>query len=387
MLQLAENLRKSMILTSAEIWTGKDGHYELVAGVPHRQPAPIAIGAKERAVVARAGVSGGTWLDIWVPQLVGADRQRVDARRAGRPRRAAARPHRRHPAARRRAVHRERGHGPHRARPPGRPGAAQRAARHRAAGEPRRAAASATTSCRSRGPASSPPATPSAASSSATCTTAPSSTSWRWPSSCAWPMTRSRTTPTTRSAMIDEIKADVQDAIARAAGAGPRHLPAAARVGRPGRGAAGGRRRAARCRRPSSSTGVGRYGNEIEAAVYFCVLEALQNAGKHAGERRDHGARVVADDGTPAVRGVRRRRRVRAHRAAAQRPRLRQHGRPAGRLRRHARKSTSAPGAGTHDQGTVPRLDVETRSFDQAGSPPASQRRRIIFGDSSSLLT
>jgi signal transduction histidine kinase len=28
--------------------------------------------------------------------------------------------------------------------------------------------------------------------------------------------------------------------------------------------------------------GVGRYGTEIEAAIYFCCLEALQNAGKHA---------------------------------------------------------------------------------------------------------
>jgi signal transduction histidine kinase len=30
--------------------------------------------------------------------------------------------------------------------------------------------------------------------------------------------------------------------------------------------------------------GVGRYPTEIEAAVYFCVLEALQNAAKHAPE-------------------------------------------------------------------------------------------------------
>ncbi len=71
MLQLAENLRASMVLTSAEIWTGQDGRYELMAGVPHRRPPPIAIGPKELPVVARAGVSGGTWLDIWVPQLIG----------------------------------------------------------------------------------------------------------------------------------------------------------------------------------------------------------------------------------------------------------------------------------------------------------------------------
>jgi signal transduction histidine kinase len=71
MLQLAENLRSSMRLASAEVWTGQDGRYEQMAGVPHRQPPPITIGPTELPVVARAGVSGGTWLDIWVPQLVG----------------------------------------------------------------------------------------------------------------------------------------------------------------------------------------------------------------------------------------------------------------------------------------------------------------------------
>lgn len=73
MLQLAENLRKSMSLASAEVWTGKDGRYERMAGVPHRHPPPIEVGTKELPVVARAGVSGGTWLDIWVPQLVGSE--------------------------------------------------------------------------------------------------------------------------------------------------------------------------------------------------------------------------------------------------------------------------------------------------------------------------
>ena len=71
LLQLAENLRSSMVLESAEVWTGQSGRYERSAGVPHRQPPPIAIGPKELPVVARAGVSGGTWLEIWVPQLVG----------------------------------------------------------------------------------------------------------------------------------------------------------------------------------------------------------------------------------------------------------------------------------------------------------------------------
>jgi signal transduction histidine kinase len=52
--------------------------------------------------------------------------------------------------------------------------------------------------------------------------------------------------------------------------------------------------------------GVGRYPTELEAAVYFCVLEALQNAGKHAPEATvvvrvkdepGHLTFEVADDG------------------------------------------------------------------------------------------
>jgi signal transduction histidine kinase len=69
LLQLTESLRKSMSLFAAEIYTGTDGHYELAAGVPHRQVDPVILGVEERRVVARAGVSGGTWLDVWIPSL------------------------------------------------------------------------------------------------------------------------------------------------------------------------------------------------------------------------------------------------------------------------------------------------------------------------------
>ncbi len=73
LLQLTESLRKSMGLAAAEIFTGSDGRYEMAAGVPHREAPVVAIGEKERAVVARAGVTGGTWLDIWIPALAGAN--------------------------------------------------------------------------------------------------------------------------------------------------------------------------------------------------------------------------------------------------------------------------------------------------------------------------
>ena len=73
LLQLVESLRKSMSLSAAEIFTGSDGRYELTAGVPHRSAEPLALGAKESQVVARAGISGGSWLDVWIPRLAPAN--------------------------------------------------------------------------------------------------------------------------------------------------------------------------------------------------------------------------------------------------------------------------------------------------------------------------
>ena len=59
--------------------------------------------------------------------------------------------------------------------------------------------------------------------------------------------------------------------------------------------------------------GIGRYPQQVEAAVYFCCLEALQNAGKHAGEgaeatitlREEEGALLfeVADTAPASTSG------------------------------------------------------------------------------------
>jgi signal transduction histidine kinase len=46
------------------------------------------------------------------------------------------------------------------------------------------------------------------------------------------------------------------------------------------------------------SDGTGRYPREIEAAVYFCCLEALQNAAKHAGEGAHAEIRLHHSDGS-----------------------------------------------------------------------------------------
>ena len=70
LLQLAESLRKTMNLTSAEVWTGTDGVYDLAVSVPDRRAAPLRIDPTARPVAARAGVSGTAWVEVWLPDLL-----------------------------------------------------------------------------------------------------------------------------------------------------------------------------------------------------------------------------------------------------------------------------------------------------------------------------
>ena len=70
LLQLAESLRKTMSLTSAEVYTGTGDVLERVAAVPDTGPRSVVITSRERAVVARAGVSGNAWASVWLPALL-----------------------------------------------------------------------------------------------------------------------------------------------------------------------------------------------------------------------------------------------------------------------------------------------------------------------------
>jgi hypothetical protein len=97
--------------------------------------------------------------------------------------------------------------------------------------------------------------------------------------------------------------------------------------------------------------GIGRFGQDTEAAVYFCCLEALQNTAKYA-----HATQAphlpAGPERNPAVHRVRRRHRLR-------RPPHpdglgpAEHGRPPGRTRRPAR-SPVHPRPGHHHHRTTP---------------------------------
>jgi signal transduction histidine kinase len=70
LLQLAESLRKTMGLVSAEVYTGAGDVLERAVSVPDAPARSLVIGPRERPVVTRAGVSGNAWASVWLPALL-----------------------------------------------------------------------------------------------------------------------------------------------------------------------------------------------------------------------------------------------------------------------------------------------------------------------------
>ncbi len=70
LLQLAESLRKTMDLTSAEVYTGSGEVLDRTASVPDLGPGSFVVSPRERPVVTRAGVSGTAWASVWLPSLL-----------------------------------------------------------------------------------------------------------------------------------------------------------------------------------------------------------------------------------------------------------------------------------------------------------------------------
>ena len=95
-----------------------------------------------------------------------------------------------------------------------------------------------------------------------------------------------------------------------------------------------------------------RYPPAVEAAAYFCCLEAVQNAAKHAGAAR---VRVELGGDADELRLSRRGRRCRLRpRGRRARHRSGQHARPRRRRRGHAGSSTPPPGAAPGVRAVLP---------------------------------
>jgi signal transduction histidine kinase len=70
LLQVAESLRKTLGLAAAEVWTGSGGRLERTVSVPDAPVERMTLNDEEATVVARAGVTGTAWLEIWLPSLL-----------------------------------------------------------------------------------------------------------------------------------------------------------------------------------------------------------------------------------------------------------------------------------------------------------------------------
>ena len=65
--QLAELLRVHLRLASAEVWVGSASEMFLVGAMPHRDAEPLHLTAEEAQVVARARIVGDAWVAMWLP--------------------------------------------------------------------------------------------------------------------------------------------------------------------------------------------------------------------------------------------------------------------------------------------------------------------------------
>jgi signal transduction histidine kinase len=70
LLQVAESLKKTLALTGAEVWTGSEGRLERSVSVPDAPVARLVLNPDEEAVVARTGVSGTAWVKVWLGGLM-----------------------------------------------------------------------------------------------------------------------------------------------------------------------------------------------------------------------------------------------------------------------------------------------------------------------------
>ena len=67
---MVESLRKTLALQAAEVWTGSNGLLERTVSVPEQGSGRLSLNASEEPVVARAGVSGPAWVEVWLPALL-----------------------------------------------------------------------------------------------------------------------------------------------------------------------------------------------------------------------------------------------------------------------------------------------------------------------------
>jgi len=70
LLQMVEAMRDSFNLDVAELWLNEGGVLRLTASEPKRDRAPIKITPAEESIAVNARVSGAAWAKVWLPDLL-----------------------------------------------------------------------------------------------------------------------------------------------------------------------------------------------------------------------------------------------------------------------------------------------------------------------------
>lgn len=67
---MTESLRRNLGLDAAEVWTASGGALERTVSDPERGPARFPLTGSEESIVAHAPVSGIAWAKVWLPSLL-----------------------------------------------------------------------------------------------------------------------------------------------------------------------------------------------------------------------------------------------------------------------------------------------------------------------------
>jgi signal transduction histidine kinase len=73
LVELAESLCTSFGLRSVEWWSGGDGLYRRAVSVPPRPAEPLVLSRAQETVLARMDFVGEEWLSVWLPGFAGAE--------------------------------------------------------------------------------------------------------------------------------------------------------------------------------------------------------------------------------------------------------------------------------------------------------------------------
>ncbi|MFL6155653.1 MAG: histidine kinase [Marmoricola sp.] len=80
LLQLAESLREPVPGSRAEIWTGSAAALTRTVSVPHRPSATLSIDGAAATTIANSRIGGPGWVDIWLPAMKPEDEHPGDFR-------------------------------------------------------------------------------------------------------------------------------------------------------------------------------------------------------------------------------------------------------------------------------------------------------------------